>query len=204
MRILFQGDSVTDAHRTEGVHDLGSGYPRLLEPILSKDFELFNRGISGNRTCDLVDRWQEDCIDLKPDIMSILIGINDTWRKFSANDETTVEAFRNNYEYILKQVKDNFNTKIIIMEPFVLGHEDWRDDLNAKIEVVRVMAEKYSDAFVPLDSIINDFANKHGSDLLWEDGVHPKELGFKVIANSWLNAFEKITGNTYNKLSLEG
>ena len=126
MRVLFQGDSVTDAGRIrENPADLGQGYPQYAAGLLQKRYpeiswEFINRGIGGNRTGDLLARWRTDCIDLQPDLVSILIGINDTWRTFDQNDPTSVERFEENYRRLLEDVQAHTHAKILMLEPFVL------------------------------------------------------------------------------------
>ena len=110
--ILFQGDSITDAGRNYATDDLGPGYPGKVGAYLAtfcadKNVKVINKGISGNRVKDLKARWQAECIDLKPDILSILIGINDTWRRYDSSDPTSCEAFENTYREILTDVKEH-------------------------------------------------------------------------------------------------
>jgi len=141
MRILFQGDSITDAGRGKPP-GLGTGYARIAADImLSRAPELgltiMNRGISGNRAKDLVERWGRDCVELKPDVVSIMIGINDTWRAFDSDDPTTAEAFEESYRTILERTRDESGAKIVMVEPFVLAcppdRVAWRADLDPKI-----------------------------------------------------------------------
>ena len=192
MRILFQGDSITDCHRKrDDLTDLGEGYVvYTVEALKSKyeniDFEFINRGISGNRTADLLARIEEDLVAIQPDIVTILLGINDTWHKYMIGLDTPIEVFESNYEEILKIIKEKTNAKIIMIEPFLLynmGKDNMRADLNEKIDCVRKLALKYADAFLPLDA---DFVAATVSGTinteLSPDGVHPGEAGKKLIA----------------------
>lgn len=194
MRILFQGDSVTDCQRVyEDPNNLGQGYVVFTVEAIKNaypdmDIEFINRGISGNRTENLLARVESDLVDLQPDIVTILIGINDTWHKYMIDLETTVEYFHNNYETVLKRIKSETNAKIVIMEPFLLynmGKDNMRDDLNEKIDVVRKLAMQYADAFIPLDGMFIE-ANVNGTPNveLSPDGVHPDTAGKKLIANA--------------------
>lgn len=194
MRILFQGDSVTDCQRIyEDPKNLGNGYVVYTVDAIKKaypdmDIEFLNRGISGNRTENLLARVDKDLIDLQPDIVTILIGINDTWHKYMIDLETTVEYFRSNYETVLKRIKSETNAKIVIMEPFLLYNMDkdnMRPDLNEKIDVVRQLAMQYADAFIPLDGLFVE-ANVNGVPNvdLSPDGVHPDTAGKKLIADA--------------------
>jgi len=194
--VLFQGDSITDCGRSkENKADLGGGYAMMaaawfnaLHPDINVNF--INRGISGNRVKDLVARWKEDCIDLKPDIVSILIGINDCWRRYDRNDPTTAEQYEEGYRNILTQVKENTNAKIIILEPFVLpvpeDRKQWREDLDPKIAVVRSLAREFGALYIPLDGIFASYSTRKNPEYWAADGVHPTKAGHAVIAKEWL------------------
>lgn len=195
--VLFQGDSVTDCGRhRENLYDLGTGYPLIISSLLmhklcGMNVKFINKGISGNRVCDLVDRWQEDCVDLKPSVVSILIGINDTWRKFDSNDETTVEAFEAGYRKILDDTK-KLTDRIVLMEPFVHPYPDdrkaWREDLDPKIQVVRKLAKEYGAILVPTDGIVNAGFVAAPEKYYSEDGVHPTYAGHGLVAEAWCKA----------------
>ena len=202
MRVLFQGDSVTDCGRSrEDLTDLGPGYPRFAAALLrerhpEQDWEFVNRGVSGDRTDHLLARWQEDCIALQPDVLSILIGINDTWRAFDSNDPTTAEQFEANYRRLLEDVRRNTHAKILLLEPFVLpdtpDKDIWRADLDPKIGAVRRLAREYADAYVPLDGLFAAACVEQGP-LYWTmDGVHPAEPGARLIAAAYAVAAEKL------------
>lgn len=196
--ILFQGDSVTDCGRTRSeLYSLGYGYPSLISAFFRSanpdyDVTFINKGISGNRAIDLESRWQEDAIALKPDIVSILIGINDTWRRFDSNDPTTAENFKAHYNNILLRTREALDDVVIVLlEPFVLPVPDdrkgWRIDLDPKIHAVRELAADYCAHYIPLDGL---FASQTGyaDPSFWaEDGVHPTMEGHALIARSWLS-----------------
>lgn len=195
--VLFQGDSVTDCGRhRENLYDLGTGYPLIISSLLmhklcGMNVRFINKGISGNRVCDLVERWQEDCMDLKPTVVSILIGINDTWRKFDSNDETTTEAFEAGYRKILDDTK-KLTDRIILMEPFVHPYPDdrkaWRADLDPKIQVVRKLAKEYGAILVPTDGAVNAGFVAAPEKYYSEDGVHPTYAGHGLVAEAWCKA----------------
>ena len=145
--VLFQGDSITDAlrDRSDGA-SLGFGYAAMAAAWFSalypeKRVTFLNRGISGNRVKDLIARWEEDCIALKPDWVSILIGINDCWRRFDRNDPTSLEEYKSGYRRLLTEVKEKTGAGLILCEPFVLpvpkDREEWRVDLDPKIQAVQ-------------------------------------------------------------------
>lgn len=195
--VLFQGDSVTDCGRArENLYDLGVGYPMIISSLLmhklaGMNIKFINKGISGNRSIDLVNRWQEDCVDLKPTVVSILIGINDTWRRFDNNDETTAEQFEANYRKILDETK-KLGARIIMIEPFVNPYPDdrkaWREDLDKKIHVVRKLAKEYGAILVPTDGIMNAGFAVTPDNYYSADGVHPSYAGHGLVAEAWCKA----------------
>ncbi|MGM0124936.1 hypothetical protein IGI37_002330 [Enterococcus sp. AZ194] len=205
-RILFIGDSITDVNRNrEELHDLGHGYPFLVAATVAKGLpglscEWINKGIGGNKIADLKNRWQEDCLALQPDVISILIGINDTWHntdspEFGSKEEAL--RFEQIYRQLLEQIRKETNAMIVLMEPFVLPEPKdrltWRKDLDQKIQVVRMLAEEFQTIFVPLDGKLNALGIAHGHEhYTGNDGVHPTLAGHAVIADSWLKATQFI------------
>ena len=201
MRILFQGDSITDAGRDySDYHELGQGYPKYAAELIRDRFddpkngtiEFINLGIRGNRTRDLRARWQKDCIDLQPDIVSIMIGINDTWRAFDSNDPTPVEEFEDNYRYLLSEIKAHTNAKILLLEPYVLpdvpAKDAWRADLDPKIQAVRRLAREFADAYIPTDGLFAAACVQQEPSHWSGDGVHPNENGSRFIAAYYAKA----------------
>jgi lysophospholipase L1-like esterase len=196
--VLFQGDSITDAGRSrENDALLGSGYASMLAAQIGARFpehqiRFLNRGISGNRAADLELRWQKDCIDLKPDWVSIMIGINDTWRAFDRNDPTSTADYAASYRRILEQVRDQLDARLILIEPFVLPHPEdrkrWRDDLNPRIDAVRILAQEFGAVLVPMDGIFAAACCRREPAFWAADGVHPSPAGHALIARSWLSA----------------
>ena len=204
MKVLFQGDSITDAGRDrDNLHDLGEGYPfyvakMLIEKYPNETFEFINLGISGNRTCNLVERLQADFIDINPDIVSIMIGVNDTWHYGETKDWLSNEKFENNYRTLLQGFKEKTNAKILIIEQFLLPTDDkehLRTDLNSKIVITRKLAREYADAYIPLDGLFAKALLVHPSSYWSEDGVHPNEKGSKFIAEKYIEAFSEIIGD---------
>lgn len=195
--VLFQGDSITDAGRRDDEAGLGRGYAFLTaayflgtRPELSLSF--LNRGISGDRSKDLLSRWEEDCLSLKPDVLSLLIGVNNTWRRYDADDPTPANVFKKEYETILKQSTDATDAALVICEPFLLHVNDevkkMREDLDPKREICRELAEKYKTVFVPFDSLFQDACNRTEPSYWSADGVHPTIAGHAFMANEWIKA----------------
>ena len=196
--VLFQGDSITDAGRSrENGEDLGRGYAAMVAAWFSARYpghsvRFLNRGISGNRTGDLLARWKEDCLDLYPTWVSILIGINDTWRRYDAGDPTPTDVFEANYRALLSMTADIVGSHIIILEPFLLpippDRAAWREDLGPKIAVVRALAREFNTLFVPLDGLFAAAATQREMAFWLPDGVHPTPAGHALIAQAWLQA----------------
>jgi len=195
--ILFQGDSITDANRNRWEpHDLGTGYVMMVAQKFSTEhpeinLKFLNRGISGNRIKDLKERWQKDCLNLKPDIVSIMIGANDTLATFFWGEPTPIEDFEKDYAYIIGQTQKKLNTQIVLMEPFILPFSEettnLRNDLNSRIEVVKKLAEKFKAELVQLDSVFSVALKEKPPEFWSTDGVHPTPAGHALIAKSWLS-----------------
>ena len=214
--VLFQGDSITDCGRKRETPDLqpanaadqqaadplsngslGQGYPAKIAAIWEtlcpgSGVKFINRGISGNRVADLLDRYEKDFKSLNPDLVSILIGINDTWRRYDRNDPTSADLFENRYRTLLTRLKQDFPNAIIVMiEPFLLGsipeRNLWREDLDPKIQAVRSLAKELADIYIPMDGIFVRYTVEGTKEAdMAADGVHPTPLGHGIIASEWL------------------
>ena len=190
--ILFQGDSITDCSRDrEDPDSLGGGYVNLVMKTVAdrysqSNLKFINRGISGNKIRDLQLRWDMECIDLKPDMLSILVGVNDTLI-------TPVELFEEEYRMLLKRTTEALNAEIILCEPFLLLGDTnaYRDDLNPKIETVHMLSEEFNTLLLPLDKIFREACSLHPPEYWAPDGVHPTPAGHALIAKSWIEYVEK-------------
>ncbi|MBP5273733.1 MAG: SGNH/GDSL hydrolase family protein [Abditibacteriota bacterium] len=200
MTILFEGDSITDAGRSrEDDSFLGFGYATLVAAEMLCSYpeyglKFINRSVSGNRTIDLVQRWAADAETIKPDVISIMIGINDTWRRYDSNDPTSTEAFEANYRDILVRSK-KLTDDIIIIEPYLQlvqpGQENWlKDDLINKIGVCRKLACEFGTEYIPMQSIMADAAKLAAPSYWAADGVHPTWAGYALIADHYMDLFE--------------
>jgi acyl-CoA thioesterase-1 len=184
--VVFAGDSVTDCGRRTDPDGLGDGYVRNLYDDLGPHRpRIVNAGISGHRAADLADRWSTDVLAHDPSLVSILIGINDTWRRYDENDPTTAESFEASYRALL----DPLDCPVVLIEPFLLpvkaGQEEWREDLDPKLDVVRKLAVEYGAILVPADLELNRQAMTVGAATLAGDGVHPSPAGHRAIADLW-------------------
>jgi lysophospholipase L1-like esterase len=202
--ILFQGDSITDAGRkrddsaANSNAALGRGYAWLAAAQLLIDrpearLKILNRGISGNKVYQLAERWQADCLDLKPNVLSILIGVNDFWHKHKHGYEGTLEKYENDYRILIKRTKTALpGVKLVICEPFVLKvgavDDSWFPEFDGYRAAAKKVAAEANAVFVPFQTMF-DAAAKIAPPGLWAaDGVHPTCDGAAIMAHGWLKA----------------
>lgn len=200
--ILFIGDSITDAFRDYGnPNDLGIGYVSLISSFLNikypkLDISCINRGINGHRLIDMKQVWKEHCLDLQPDLVSILIGINDIWsHQYGGSPMTANEwkQFYEDYSQIIKQTKLQTQAEIVLVKVFALPYPQdrmhWQDDIFLMNQIIDNLAEKYQCKTVDLHSPLMSLGREYGYPLYTgSDGVHPTALGHGVIAQNWLQA----------------
>lgn len=202
--ILFQGDSITDAGRqrdnlqANNLDAFGKGYAliagsTLLNTHADKNIKVYNRGISGHRVPDLIQRWDKDTLDLRPTILSILIGVNDFWRTVDSGSQNTAAQYKQQYQQLLDNtLKQLPNVKLIIGEPFGVKNvqnvtDEWFPDFLGYQQAAKEIADEYQAIFLPYQSIF-DKALKQADGAYWTaDGVHPSMAGANLMAESWLN-----------------
>jgi len=207
--VVFQGDSITDAGRNKdktGVANdqpaMGSGYAwlagvELLVERPNADLKVFNRGISGNKVFQLAERWQTDCLDLKPNVLSVLIGVNDIWHSLSGNYQGTVEIYERDYRALLERTKKALpKVKLVVCEPFVLRcgavNEKWFPEFDGYRAAASRVAKAFHATFIPFQAMF-DQAVKYVPPAHWAgDGVHPSSAGASLMAHTWLRA---VAGN---------
>lgn len=209
IKYLFQGDSITDANRDRDDERIGSeifgyGYPLLFASDILKNnkgkYEFLNRGISGDRIVDVYARIKCDIINLKPDVMSILIGVNDVWHELNEQNGVDTAKFEKVYSMIIEEIKEALpDIKIIILEPFVLYgegskryYDDFRKGVEEKAAVAKRVADKYNLAFVPLMKQFDDAASDGDTKYWTTDGVHPTAAGHQLIKEELLKAFNSL------------
>lgn len=197
-RILFQGDSITDGNRGRGSdpnHILGHGYAFIIAArhgaaYPERNLVFINRGVSGNTTADLQQRWQTDTIDLKPDVLSILAGANDSTRHIAIAD------YEKNYDALIMSAKAaNPKIRLVLCQPFVFsgGKKEadfptWREDLRQRQQVVAKLAAKHGAVLVDFQAAL-DAACKRAPLAYWVwDGVHPTYSGHQILADAWERA----------------
>jgi lysophospholipase L1-like esterase len=204
--ILFQGDSITDAGRDRKkeakINDrdmLGNGYPlytaaELLATHAGKSLQIYNRGISGNKVFQLQARWEQDCIALKPDVLSILIGVNDFWHTKTGNYTGTIETYTDDYRQLLSDTKTALpDVQLVICEPFTIKggralDDSWYPAFDAYRSAAKQLAKEFKAIFVPFQSVF-DRALEQAPVAHWGgDGVHPSIAGAVLMKNAWLKA----------------
>ena len=203
--VLFQGDSITDAGRSReeaskanNYKALGRGYSwiaaaNMITEMPDHDLKIFNRGISGNKVHQLAKRWEKDCLSLQPEVLSILIGVNDIWHSLNGNYDGTVATYESDYRKLLKRtIKSLPNVKLVICEPFVLRCGAVTDKWFPEFDKFRAAAKKisieFNARFVPFQSMF-DKATAIAPPEHWaKDGVHPSSNGSALLAHFWLKS----------------
>ena len=191
--ILFVGDSITDWGRDQAdPFSVGEGYVRLIADGLAAKQEtrrVVNVGISGDRARDLRERWMRDVIDRAPTLLTVFVGINDTWRRYDSEDPTSVENFERDYRFVLQAAEAALPVPVILMMPFVLPvtvqQRSWHEDLAPKQRVVSDLAAEFGAHLIDLPTLL---AAAGPADEIAEDGVHPSAEGRRLIAAAWFEA----------------
>ena len=202
--VLFQGDSITDCGRNRSAAEanatagLGTGYPLLVTSSVlaahpDRALRFYNRGISGNKVPDLQQRWTADALDLRPDVLSILIGVNDFWHKLDLGYSGTVRDYEEQYTALLDQTRRALpRVHLIVLEPFVLRcgavNERWFPEFDLRRAAAARVASRARATFVPLQSVFNRRTRSSAPEYWAADGVHPTPAGHAVIAAQWRNA----------------
>ena len=207
--LVFMGDSVTDCGRPNNMgadnpnNGFGPGYPNLIGSKLlgehpEDDWTIYNRGVGGHRIVDLYARWKIDALNLNPDYISILIGVNDVWHEKIRQNGVEPPRFEMFYRMLLDWSLEILpNVKFILMEPFVLEFgnvtgRDWVEDVAVLARIVRKVAREYGAAFVPLQKAFHDAVKRAPQEYWLLDGVHPRPAGHQLIANAWAKAAAKV------------
>ncbi len=204
--ILFQGDSITDSGRNREdtnfntARNLGNGYALLAGAALLNKYEalnlkVYNKGISGNKVFQLAERWDKDCLEIKPDVLSILIGVNDLWHKLNGNYNGTIETYRNDYKALLERTKKALpDVRLIICEPFAVKgvkavDDTWYPEFEEYRKAAREIASQFKATFIPFQGIYDEAIKRAPGSYWTGDGVHPTLAGAQLMAKAWLKAF---------------
>ena len=202
--VLFQGDSITDCGRDRAVAEpnraaaLGTGYPLMIaaQHLAGRPdagFRFFNRGISGNKVPDLENRWQVDTLDLKPDVLSILVGVNDLWHKLSGRYDGTVEQYETGYAALLERTRRTLpGVRLVVLEPFVLRTgavtDAWFPEFDLRRAAAARVAAGARATFVPLQAMFERLSAQAPPEYWAADGVHPTVAGHGAIAQLWMQS----------------
>lgn len=208
-RILFQGDSITDAGRNrEDFYSLGYGYPLLVAAHLTAEYpgeyEYVNRGVGGDLLADLYNRRQADLLDIQPDYLSLFIGTNDAWAELDQGRPIVTDEFVQMYTDLLEEIFATCpNTKVMLISPAIMeglfsrNTEEQPDRLNqfrlhvaSRIEAVRKVAAKYDLPFVDMQAVYDEACTRADAAVWTGDGAHPTAGGHELIKRAWLAAFE--------------
>lgn len=204
--LLFQGDSITDVGRSRQDNEshspfaLGSGYAKIVAARLLYEqpgaaWKIYNRGISGNRIVDVYARMGSDIVNLKPDILSILIGVNDTGAKFSSNNGISVPKYEKLYRLMLEEIREALpEIEFLLAEPFVLPHEritlDWINEIEERQKVVHSVAKDFQAKVIPFAQVFTKALDRAPAEHWSDDGVHPTAAGHYLMAETWWKTFQ--------------
>lgn len=201
--ILFQGDSITDCERNkENEIDLGNGYANLVASKLGfenpLEYKFTNRGIGGSKVIDIYSRIKCDIINLKPDILSITVGVNDVWQEFALQNGLSANKFRKIYGMLIEEVKEALpNIKIMLLEPFFMEGTVTREKMDKfapvreMAKIVRELSEKYNIKFISLQDKFDKAIKLVPSEYWSVDGIHPTYSGHELIKNEWIKVFKE-------------
>lgn len=208
-KIVFFGDSITDCGRIrDNLYDAGKGYAALVKSELTykypMQYEFINKGISGNRVVDLYARKKIDLINLEPDYISILIGVNDIWHEVDFKNGVDEKRFEDVYTMLIEDIKAALpETKIFIMEPFCLkgsatGREDdenrwktFKNETSIRAGISKHIAEKFGLEYIKLQNVLEEAAAMTSNAYVLGDGVHPTAYGHAILAKQWIKCFEE-------------
>ena len=210
-RILFQGDSITDCGRNrEQIGSMGTGYAFMVKGQLGAEcpdeYEFINKGISGNRIVDVYARIKQDIINLKPDYMSLLVGVNDVWHELNWCNGVSAEKFEKIYDMLIGEVLEALpDLKIMLLAPFVLEAsattateeepdrwDNFRTEVPLRAAAAERIAKKYGLPLITLQDKFDEACKQAPASYWLADGVHPTPMGHWIIKNEWLKAFHKL------------
>ena len=205
-KLVMIGDSITDCGRARPVGEagidgsgLGTGYVSLVDSLLRAAYpqgriRIVNMGTSGNTVRDLAARWQTDVLDLEPDWLSIMIGINDVWRQFDSPLRTEQQVGLDEYATTLRELATSTRPRVqglVLMTPYFI--EPLRaDPMRARMDeygaVVRRIAAEVGAVLVDTQAAFDGLlAHSHPMTIAW-DRVHPAHVGHMALARAFLNA----------------
>ena len=205
--ILFQGDSITDGNRgrtADPNHIMGHGYAFSIASRLGADYpernlKFINKGISGNTVSDLAARWQTDTFDLKPDVVSILVGVNDVYFKLKNENNSAADDFESTYRKLLSSTRETLpNALLVLGEPFVLpvgmvkeNLDQWMKAIEEKQQVVKKLSSDFDAIFIDYQQVFSKASKRAVADYWIWDGIHPTVPGHELMAREWIYKVSK-------------
>jgi len=197
--ILFQGDSITDAGRASSPDGLGGGYVSIIQGILAakapqRGFKIVNRGVGGDRTVELLARWKRDCLELKPDLLSIMIGVNDVWRlrgEWNGQKFVTLEEYCANLRKLVEQALDSGIKRLALMSPSAISDnldEELSAHLDERAAFAKTLAAEKKAVYVPIREVQKQAMAQFPSVRWTADGCHPNSTGHALFAQTWLGS----------------
>lgn len=205
--VLFQGDSITDAGRNRDELSvntgLGHGYAflataKLRRVLPGRHVKCYNRGISGNKVFQLSDRWQQDTLELQPDLLSILVGVNDFWHTLNGSYDGTIEIYERDFRALLERTMEALpDITLVIGEPYVVKEgsavdEQWFPEFRAYQKAARQIAKEFNTGFIPYQSVYDEASEKVAPTYWTADGVHPTLAGSQLMAEAWLQTVNRM------------
>ena len=203
-KVLFIGDSITDAGRRAAERPYGIGYASLFRDMLiarepEKQVEIINKGIGGNTAWEMRDRWSDDMLFFKPDYLVILIGINDLHQGIRGNMEKdeALKKHKEAYDQVLARTKEELpNCKIVLLEPFYMSRDaaskSFRTEvlevLTDYIAVTHEMSNKYNTKLIKTQELFQNVLKYYETDTICPEPVHPNRTGHMVMAEAVYNA----------------
>jgi acyl-CoA thioesterase I len=197
-RVLFQGDSITDWGRDRAdPTSLGHGWVAIAAALAGARrphlaLEFLNRGVGGDTAAMVRDRWERDALGLDPTVVSLLVGINDTWRRYDGGSATSTDEYEEHLRAMLDQARERLAARFVLVEPFLLPltpeQPAWREDLDPRIAVVRRLAAEYAAVLLRADELFAEAAQAAGAEHWTFDGVHLSAAGNGLLAEAWLDA----------------
>jgi acyl-CoA thioesterase I len=202
--VLFIGDSITEGGRDDARGSIGDGYVRMAADAWAAahpdhPITVLNRGVGGDRVGDLRLRWTRDAIEVQPDVVTLMVGVNNTWRAMDSNDPTPIDDFTADYRHLLERLRSETSAQILLIEPFILPVRpeqwEWRADLDPRIAVVRRLASEFRTRLLAADGLLTEHAvnadGSHGGAAAGfmryaSDGVHLTGDGAALLASAWL------------------
>ena len=166
-----------------------------------------NTGISGDRSVDIYARIKRDCWNIQPDVISVLMGINDVWHEIGDQNGVDADRYYRMYRMLVADTLERLpDVKFLLMEPFVLpgrgtaeGWETFAREVPLRVQAVKQVAGEFHTAYLPLQERLEKACEVQPPEYWLVDGVHPTHAGHQLIADAWLELFDREMAGSWNK-----